>query len=138
MSQKCTNFKDIKDLDLEDCFGAVSISQSWDIKGYSLKDHVHNVMLAEIDTSNGYKFQDGNIYVKNRSPFNCSVTDNNGKQQFCIHTVENNQLVTKYYDNQSDIPLYLVIQTQTGNVTSYLDLSEMPQNDLVNFQNLGK
>lgn len=128
MATKCIQYNPSW-LGLIDCYGVVSIKQAWDIKGYYLDDHVHGYELAEIDNLNDYKFQDGYIYVKNREPFTCSITDQSGIKQFCQKLFQDNRLKSSYYSSISDIPLYLVIDTQTGNVDAYKFIDTVPEDE---------
>jgi len=114
---------------LTDCYGMVSTSQAFDIKGYSLVDHIHNYELAEVDNINQYKYQEGKIYVKNREPFNCSPVDKNGQEQFCHNLFQNGQIRTNYYDSVSDIPTYLIIDSKSGEVQAFQDTAQVPENE---------
>ena len=134
MVQKCTNYNPDW-LGLDDCYGVISISHGFDTNGYLITDHVHgSYILAEVNYLNDYKFQNGKFFVKSREPIECRLS--NGK--YCQNLYQNNQQNTTYYDSQLDIPLYLIIDTETGNVNAYKSINEVSESDKKVFEELEK
>jgi hypothetical protein len=138
MSKKCIGYNPDWTL-LDDCFGVISISHGFDTNGYLMTDHAHgNYILAAIDKLSDYRFSNGKVFVINRVPIECSVIDKNNKKQFCQNLYQNKKSVTNYFDKQSDIPIYLAIETQTGEVTTFQSLDKVPKNEKSIFMELEK
>jgi hypothetical protein len=113
-------------MDFIDCHGVVSINDGWDMDYLSLKDHVHEYEIARVYNQDQYLYVDGKVFVINLNPIEGSASDGL-KTEYYQRLFQNGKLVENPYSAISDIPTYLVIDTQSGETQAYRTVDEVPQ-----------
>jgi hypothetical protein len=110
-----------------DCHGVIVINDAWDVDYLSLKDHVHGYEIARVHDKNQYVYVDGNIFVINRKIIEGSTSDG-ARTRYYQKLFQNGMLVTNYYDSVSDIPAYLIIDSESGEVRAFQNIAQVPEN----------
>lgn len=136
IAARCINYSATQP-GLIDCFGTISIYDSWDADYLSIDDHVHNYELARIFDLRNFRVAGNKFYVKNEQIIEGYVSDGK-KIQYYQKLFQDNQLKTNYYSAQTDIPQYFVIDYKTGEVSAYKDLKSVPANERNYFGSLEK
>jgi hypothetical protein len=108
------------------CYGVITITDSWDKDYISLKDHIHGYEIARIYNLKQFINNDEKIFVINRKTIEGSVS-NGKKTQYYQELFQNSHLVTSNYDSILDIPTYLVIDYRSGEVEVYKNTESIPQ-----------
>lgn len=124
ISERCIQY-DPKWENLEDCYGLISIRYGWDIDYYYLLDHVHDYEVARIYGLDQFVYQNGKILVINRQAVEEGETDG-VKAKYRQKTFQNGQLTESSYDDISEIPTYLAIDTVSGEVEAYVSAGDAP------------
>lgn len=134
VAERCQNYMPNWENFIE-CYGVVVVTDAWDEDYISLKDHIHDYEIARIYNQDQYRYADGKVFVINRK--NIEKSSSNGiKTTYYQALFQNNKVVEKPYDNVSDIPTYLIIDTQSGEVRDYKDISEASQSEQDYFREL--
>lgn len=121
--------------DLEDCYGVISIRTGWDINYYYLYDHIHGYEVARIFSIKQYFRNDGKIFVVNRQTIE-NASSNDGKTIYYQKLFQNGKVTNNSYNNISDIPTYLVINMQSGEVVVYKNIADVPQSEQSYFREI--
>lgn len=109
-----------------ECSGVVAINDGWDIDYISIRDHVHDYSIAHVYNRNQYVFAEGKLFVINREYIENSASD--GVETTYYQTLfQNGKMVDHPYSAISEIPTYLSVDVQTGEVNSYNNIDEVPK-----------
>ena len=111
--------------DFVDCHGMISINDGWDMDYLSLKDHVHKYEIARVDNQNQYIYENNKIFVINRKAIENSST-NGTKTIYYQELFQNGRLSDNPYGEISDIPTFLVVETISGEVEAYKNITDVP------------
>jgi|SRR3989339_270104 len=109
-----------------DCHGVITITDSWDVDYISLKDHIHDYEIARIYNMEQFTYVADKIFVINRKTIKGTISDGT-KIRYYQELFQDGQLETNYYDSISNIPTYLVINYVSGEVETYSNIDEAPQ-----------
>lgn len=118
-----------------DCHGVVSINDGWDMDYISIEDHIREYEIARVYNVNQYVFVQDKLFVINRKNIENS-SSNGDKITYYQALFQNGKLVDNSYTKISDIPTYLIIDTISGEVKAYKDLSEVPIDQQNSFKEL--
>lgn len=113
--------------DFVDCYGVVTINDGWDMDYLSFKDHINKYEIARVYNQNQYIYTDNKIFVINRKPIENSSSNGN-ETIYYQKLFQSSQLIEKSYNAISDIPIYLVVDTISGEVQAYKNISDVPEN----------
>ena len=131
VAERCQNYMPNWENFVE-CYGVVVITDAWDENYLSLKDHIHEYEIARVYNQKQYLHVDGKVFVINRKNIEKS-SSNKVKRTYYQELFQNGKLTEKSYDSISDIPTYLVIDTQSGEVKAYKDLTEASEVEKIYF-----
>lgn len=121
--------------DFIDCRGIVSINDGWDMDYLSINDHIHKYEIARVYNQNQYVFAQDKLFVINRKNIENS-SSNGDKITYYQELFQNGKLADNSYTKVSDIPTYLIIDTISGEVKAYKNLSEVPVDQQPSFKEL--
>jgi len=131
-----------QDYSFVDCYGVVIIEKSPRThpseRHYAIKDvRDKHYWIASVSSKNAYKIEEEFIYVfdDNIESADPNVELNN-VWMYSRHFYVKGEFKAFYYSERSEIPLYLKINTQTGEVTLYNVFEEMPENDREVFEGI--
>lgn len=127
VAERCQNYVPNWENFVE-CYGVVVVTDAWDEDYLSLKDHIHDYEVARVYNQNQYRYVDGKVFVINRNNIEKS-SSNGSKTTYYQALFRNNKVIEKSYDSISDIPVYLVIDTKSGEVQDYKKINEVPQSE---------
>jgi hypothetical protein len=109
-----------------DCYGVVSIRDGWDIDYLYLQDNLRDYDLAWIDDFNQFKVVDNILYVKSREPIPMSL--GSGENATYLQKLfVNGELKYFKYESPSEIPLYLIVDTISGEAKAYKTIEDVPE-----------
>ncbi len=115
-------------LDYVDCSGVVAINDGWDMDHISIRDHIHDYEIARVYNQDQYIFAEGKLSVINRKYIENSASDG-VETTYYQRLFQNGEIVRHPYSAISEIPAYLSVDTQTGEVNAYSNIDDVPKND---------
>jgi hypothetical protein len=145
--KRCPEIKDInwghygRDIDFVDCMGIISIdrwNRSLSDTLYNFRDFKHDYYFAGINDLNGYAMLDSNLYIINKGVGKSKVSFDNVHYQYKEKYFINGEFKYFYYDKIEDIPIFLKVNTMSGEVAFYKSLDEIPESDRKIFEELEK
>ncbi|MBN1325549.1 hypothetical protein JW977_01015 [Candidatus Falkowbacteria bacterium] len=142
---KCPEIRNIesghygRDISFEDCYGIISIDR-WNptISDtlYNFRDFKHDYYFAGINDLNGYAMRDSNLYIINKGVGKSKVSFDNVRYQYEEKYFINGEFKYFYYDKIEDIPIFLKVNTMSGEVAFYKSLDEPSESDRKIFEEL--
>jgi hypothetical protein len=118
-----------------DCYGVIVINDAWDVDYLSVRDHIHEYEIARVYNQDEYIHINEKIFIINMSTIEGQVSDGE-KIQYSQELFQGGRLVTNYYDSISDIPTYLIVNIQSGEVRAYKNLEDVPPEEQTIFEQL--
>ena len=127
------------DIGFYDCYNniAIDIERTEDSAIYSLQDIKHEYSIISFETSHQYQLVGDIIYVFNATGgVGYYFIDQNGKQYYFDDYLVDGQMQSFDYNTIDEIPRYFAIDTITGNVRLYNNISDVPIQEGAIFQEL--
>ncbi len=124
IAERCIQY-DREWANLEDCYGLISLRYGWDIDYYYLLDHIHDYEIARIYNLDQYIYENNKIFVINRKTIENS-SSNGIKTTYYQELFQNGKLSDNPYSEISDIPTFLVVDTVSGEVQAYKNITDVP------------
>jgi hypothetical protein len=134
IAKKCQGFVPTW-TDFIDCYGIVSINDGWDMDYISLKDHIHKYEIARVYNQNQYIYINNKIFVINLKNIENSASDGFNTTYY-QKLFQGGNLIENEYDSISNIPNYLVIDTENGEVKTYKNIDEVPNSEKKYFEDI--
>jgi hypothetical protein len=131
VSSRCTNY-DAKN-DAVDCYGLISIYAN-EGPGYTLNLNDPSLdFIASINNLNEFKVIGNYLYVINKQPHTCF---DNLTHKYCFDFRVNGKYTGYEYNSISEIPTYLIVDTQNGNENLYVNPQEASSSAQVIFKEI--
>ena len=121
-------------LGMVDCHGVISIEQP-DESGYLILNNSRpGSIIAEIKAVDSFVIENNEMYLIDISSH--GICNNLVPNKYCGEFQVNGETKTYYYNRPEDVPVYRIINIQTGNERFYASLSEIPATDRAMFEQL--
>lgn len=118
-----------------DCYGTVAINDGWDMDYLSIRDHIRDYTIARVYNREQYLYIDNKVFVINRQNIESSSSDE-VKTIYNQKLFQDGKLTYTSYDRISDIPIYLIIDTLSGEVKAYKDLNSVAKTEIKYFSEI--
>lgn len=126
------------DFEFYDCYDNIAIEISYvSDKHFRLYDIKHQYPVIGFKTFDFYQLVGDTMYVFSIPKEGGSYdVDENGKKRYFKSAFVDGEKQFFYYDNADQMPRYFAIDTITGNVRFYRELSEVPRDEQSIFKDI--
>jgi len=124
------------DLIVDKCYGIIVVEVAPnDVYKYSLYDYTHNYRIGVTKASSSIIAMKDYVYFIDTSEFN-HVTFSDGSSSYVRRYYDGNAIIKYDYSSVDEIPRYIKVSSINGQVTPYVKLDGMPENDRSIFEGL--
>lgn len=113
-------------ISMHNCKGIISIEIGMMDNYYSVYDHMHSYEVGQVTEPDKINYVNNKMYfVSTQNEYDWyGIKD--GKKGYLKKFYKNSHIEDNEYYNFDDIPTYLIVDTQTGRVQTFLSLDQVP------------
>jgi hypothetical protein len=105
-----------KSIEMDDCYGVISINSAWDVGYIYLTDHIHNYQIARVYNINNIKIYNDYLYIINEEPEFVDTTGS--KPLYLQHLFLDGNVSEIKAKNKSELLNYIIVNYKTGNLVA--------------------
>jgi hypothetical protein len=118
-----------------DCSGVITITDAWDTNYISIDDHLHGYQIAEIYNLNQITQKNQKMYVINHA-ISYGYSTNGVETVYYQQLFQNGRVNRNRYNNVSEIPTYLIIDSNSGEVNAFQNINQVPESEQTYFHEI--
>lgn len=126
---------------LEACYGILVIQTQVDdtISKYLINDYKHGLyVVSAINNKNRYRVEGNTMYIIDEREHTGTIRHDNGPIKSIVDVYQNGKVITLEFDNPEDIPNYVTVDINSGEVARYKTINEVPESAKMIFQEINK
>lgn len=130
-----------RDAYFEECKGVISILKNNICDCFWVNDDMHNYHIVSAENEKNYKFVDMNLYlyhtIDKNDPDKYLTFKGDGKSFHPRDFFVTGELKKFMFESVEEIPQYYKINSESGEVETFVNIDDAPENDKEIFSKLG-